>query len=206
VKSVITLITLFACIQYATAQPSLNSFGNTTAVPGTTNDTSGNLIAQKDNIINAGTILKIENLGASVNTSLAELRPTVSADGNLLFFICENNPKNTKYTSVPNSQDIWFSERDSTGKWSRAVHLGYPLNTVQYNAVYWISPDNNRILIRGAFMNGAYNGKGVSICTLKENGNWSEPDALMIKIITNTTGVVNQVLRWHTMVKHSCFI
>ncbi|MEP6725055.1 MAG: OmpA family protein, partial [Bacteroidota bacterium] len=160
-------------MQFASAQPSLNVSANT-------NDT-GALIAQKDNIINAGTILKIENLGASINTSLAELRPTVSADGNLLFFICENNPKNTKYTSVPNSQDIWFSERDSTGKWSRAVHLGYPLNTVQYNAVYWISPDNNRILIRGAFMNGAYNGKGVSMCTLKENGNWSEPDGLMIK-------------------------
>ena len=172
VKSVLTLI-LSVCMLYASAQPSLNVYANA-------NDTDA-LIPQKDNIINASTILKIENLGASINTSLAELRPTVSADGNLLFFICENNPKNTKYTSVPNSQDIWFSERDSTGKWSRAVHLGYPLNTVQYNAVYWISPDNNRILIRGAFMNGAYNGKGVSMCTLKENGNWSEPDGLLIK-------------------------
>ena len=172
---------LFACIYYAAAQPSFTASANTGGATANNPDTSGGLIAQKDNIINANTILKIENLGASVNTSLAELRPTVSADGNLLFFICENNPKNTKYRSVPNSQDIWFSERDSTGKWSRAVHLGYPLNTVQYNAVYWISPDNNRILIRGAFMDGAYNGKGVSMCTLKENGNWGEPDALMIK-------------------------
>jgi len=172
---------LSACIHYAAAQPSFTASANTAGATANNPDTSGGLIAQKDNIINANTILKIENLGASVNTSLAELRPTVSADGNLLFFICENNPKNTKYRSVPNSQDIWFSERDSTGKWSRAVHLGYPLNTVQYNAVYWISPDNNRILIRGAFMDGAYNGKGVSICTLGENGNWGEPDALMIK-------------------------
>ena len=36
------------------------------------------------------------------------------------------------------------------------MHLGYPLNTMQYNAVYWISPDNNRILISGAFEKGAY--------------------------------------------------
>ncbi len=152
-------------------------------------DTSGylagdgsRLVAQKDNIISASTVLQIENLGKAVNTAYPELRPTVSADGNLLFFICENNPRNTKYSSVPNSQDIWFSERDTlTGKWSRAVHLGYPLNTVQYNAVYWISPDNNRILIRGAFMNGAYNGKGVSMCRLTRNGNWSEPEALLIK-------------------------
>ncbi len=180
-KSVITLIAFSACIHYAAAQPSFNASANIASTGANASDTSGGLVAQKDNIITANTILKIENLGASVNTSLAELRPTVSADGNLLFFICENNPRNTKYRSVPNSQDIWFSERDSTGKWSRAVHLGYPLNTVQYNAVYWISPDNNRILIRGAFVNGAFNGKGVSMCTLTEQGNWSEPNALMIK-------------------------
>lgn len=179
---------LSACIQYAAAQPSLNNTANiaVTSVKladtaGAVTDTAADLIPQKDNIINPATILKIENLGGSINTNLAELRPTVSADGNLLFFICENSPRNTKFNSVPNSQDIWFSERDSTGKWSKAVHLGYPLNTVQYNAVYWISPDNNRILIRGAFMNGAFNGKGVSMCTLTENGNWSEPNALQIK-------------------------
>lgn len=175
-KTLFSVILLSACIQYAAGQPS----------PDTTvliTDTDGvKLIPQKEKIINANTILKIENLGNSVNTAYPELRPTVSADGNLLFFICQNNPHNTKYTSVPNSQDIWFSEKDTlTGKWSRAVHLGYPLNTVQYNAVYWISPDNNRILIRGSFINGAYNGKGVSMCTLTNEGNWSEPNALRIK-------------------------
>ena len=112
---------------------------------------TGKLVEKTEKIINASTIIKIENLGLNVNSDLPELRPTVSADGNLLFFICENHPANTKYNSVPNSQDIWFSERDSNGKWGNAVHLGYPLNTMQYNAVYWISPDNNKILIRGAF-------------------------------------------------------
>jgi OmpA-OmpF porin, OOP family len=145
------------------------------------NDTTIKLVAQKDNIITANTILKIENLGPNVNSDLAELRPTISADGNLLFFICENHPANTKFRSVPNSQDIWYAERDENGKWGEARHLSYPLNTMQYNAVYWISPDNNRILIRGAFVQGAYMGKGVSMSRLKNNGRWSEPDALNIK-------------------------
>ncbi len=153
-------------MQYLIAQPS--------------NDTLG-LKPQKDNVITASTILKIENLGININSDLPELRPTISADGNTLFFICENHPVNTKYNSVPNSQDIWYSRRDSSGKWSEARHLAYPLNTSQYNAVYWMSPDNNRILIRGAFLNGAFNGKGVSMCSLKSNGRWSEPNALMIK-------------------------
>ena len=139
------------------------------------------LIEKTDKIINAATIIKVENLGVTVNSDLPELRPTVSADGNLLFFICENHPANTKYNSVPNSQDIWFSERDSAGRWSNAVHLGYPLNTMQYNAVYWISPDNNKILIRGAFRQGAFMGKGVSLCRLEQDGNWSEPEMLMIR-------------------------
>jgi hypothetical protein len=123
-------------------------------------DSLGALIEQKTHIITTETILKVENLGTKINSDLPELRPTISADGNLLFYICQNHPANTKYGEIPNSQDIWFSERDSSGNWSEAVHLGYPLNTYYFNAVFWISPDNNRILIRNAFVNGDYAGNG----------------------------------------------
>jgi len=145
------------------------------------NDSSEKLIEQKDKIINASTILKIQNMGELINSTLPELRPTISADGNLLFFIRENNPQNTKYDEVSNSQDIWFSERDSFGRWSKAVHLGWPLNTTAYNGVYWVSPDNNQLLLRNAFHQAAYIGRGVSMCHLQRNGYWSEPEMLMIK-------------------------
>ena len=143
-------------------------------------DTLG-LKPQKENIITPETILKIENIGTNINTQLEELRPTISADGNLLFFIRQNDPANTKYNAVPNSQDIWFSERDTSGKWSEAEHLEYPLNTTEYNAVFWISPDNNRILIRNSFINGDYMGNGVSMSYLNKYGNWSKPEMLKIK-------------------------
>jgi OmpA-OmpF porin, OOP family len=145
------------------------------------NDSTIALKAQKNNIITPETILKIENVGAAINTQYAELRPTISADGNLLFFIRQNHPFNTQVNVVPNSQDIWFSERDSSGKWSEAVHLGSPLNTTEYNAVFWISPDNNRLLIRNAFIDGDYFGNGVSMCYLTKYGNWSKPEMLKIK-------------------------
>lgn len=138
------------------------------------------LQAQKENVIHPGTIMSIENLGPGINSDLPELRPTISADGNLLFFICQNHPANTKYNVIPNSQDIWYSVRDSFGKWSEALHLEYPLNQYFYNAVYWISPDNNRILIRGAYVNGEYLGNGVSMCIRKKNGNWGKPNMLYI--------------------------
>lgn len=159
-------VALTSCIS-AWAQPHIDSLPK--------------LIPQKENIITTETVIKIENLGVNINSDLPELRPTISADGNLLFFICENHPRNTKYNSVPNSQDIWFSERDSSGTWSEARHLSYPLNTVQYNALYWISPDNNQVLIRGAFVDGAFVSNGVSMSHLTESGRWSEPQALNIR-------------------------
>jgi len=175
-KRIFTLIPVFLLALAAVAQPSNDSIIRYSAKKDT-----GRLQKQQENVIGAETIIKIENLGVNINSDLAELRPVVSADGNLLFFICENHPANTKYRSVPNSQDIWYSERDENGKWTEARHLAYPLNTAQYNAVYWISPDNNRMLIRGAFLNGAFHGKGVSMVELQANGRWSEPNALNIK-------------------------
>ena len=170
-KKTLHLFIFYIGFQYAEAQPAIDTTHNDTA----------RLIQQKVNIITSGTIIKVENMGDPVNTPLNELRPTISADGNLLFFIRENHPHNTNYNSVRNSQDIWFTMRDTTGQWSKAVHLGYPLNTALYNSVFWISPGNNRILIRGAFINGDYAGNGVSICWLQEDGYWSKPEALMIK-------------------------
>ncbi|RYY59952.1 MAG: OmpA family protein [Chitinophagaceae bacterium] len=163
-KKLCFAVLLFMGVSVSFAQPSPDS-----------------LIEQKERIIKAETIVKIENLGPMINTEFAELRPTVSADGNLLFFICEDHPMNTKYKSVRNSQDIWYAERDSFGKWGEAMHLPYPLNTYHYNAVYWISPDNNRILIRNAFIDGDYVGNGVSMCQRLRNGNWSKPEMLKIK-------------------------
>lgn len=158
-------LTLF--VQHLCAQPAAD-----TALP---------LKQQKENIITAETIVKIENLGPNINSRWGELRPTVSADGKLLFFICENHPENTHYGSINNSQDIWFAEKDSAGVWGEAIHLRDPINTVAYNAVYWISPDNNRILIRGAFNQGAFLGKGVSMSYREKNGRWGSPDLLRIK-------------------------
>jgi len=167
-KKYTSFFSLLICIHYATAQLSVH-------------DTAGGLIEQKEKIITAATIVKIENLGEKINTELAELRPTISADGNLLFFICENHPKNTRYRSIRNSQDIWYAFRDEDGKWGEAYHMDYPLNTYYYNAVFWVSPDNNRILIRNAFIEGDYVGNGVSMSYLRKDGNWSKPNALKIK-------------------------
>ncbi|HEX2682606.1 MAG TPA: OmpA family protein, partial [Ferruginibacter sp.] len=126
-------------------------------------------------------VIKVENLGELINTDLPEMRPTISADGNLLFFIRQNDPANIQYHTVRNSQDIWYSTRDSLGKWAKAKHLSAKVNASHYNAVYWISPDLNRILIKGSFINGQYYGVGVSMIKRMSDNSWTNAEMLRIK-------------------------
>ncbi len=144
-------------------------------------DTVGKLKEQKENAIKATTIVKVENLGGLINTDLPELRPTISADGNMLFFIRQGDPDNVHSATVPNSQDIWYSLRDTAGNWSPARHLGEKANASQYNAVYWISPDMNTILLKGAFIDGQYLGTGFSMIHKREDGSWTNAEMLKIR-------------------------
>lgn len=144
-------------------------------------DTTGKLKEQAENVITAATIVKIENLGEAVNTYYPEMRPTISADGDLLFFIRQGHPANVQAATVPNAQDIWYSMRDTAGNWSKAKHLNGSVNASHYNAVYWISPDLNKMLIKGAFIDGQYLGTGVSMMHRANDNSWTPPERLRIR-------------------------
>lgn len=144
-------------------------------------DTTGKLIEQKENIITASTVIKVGNLGERINSEYPELRPTVSADGNLLFFIRMGHPQNEHIATVRNAQDIWYSIREEDGSWMPAEHLDGAVNASQYNAVYWIAPDLNSMLIKGAYIDGQYSGTGVSMTRLQKDGSWSPPQMLRIR-------------------------
>jgi hypothetical protein len=120
-----------------------------------------------------------ENLGAKVNSIYSEIRPTISADGKYLYFVVEGNPKNTAYKSDKLAQDIWYSELDESGNWGQAIQSPAPINSNKDNAIFWVSPDGNRILIRGSFDNGKYVGRGFSLSN-KVEGGWSNPERLKI--------------------------
>lgn len=164
-KKIFTFSTLILCAFSAAAQPAIDT----------------TLKEQKENVIKETTIIKVENLGEIINTEHPEMRPTISADGNLLFFIRQNDPANVQYQTVPNSQDIWYSMRDTTGKWSKAKHLSAKVNASQYNAVYWISPDLNTILLKGSFIDGQYLGMGVSMIHKRPDNSWTNAEMLKIR-------------------------
>lgn len=168
-KTFITTCTFIFYFLCAAAQPTQHLLSDTL------------LREQKENVITASTIIQVENLGEDINTFHPEMRPTISADGNLLFFIRQNDPANIQYATVPNSQDIWYSTRDSLGNWSKAKHLSAKVNASQYNAVYWISPDLNTILLKGAFIDGQYLGMGVSMIKKRKDNSWTNAEMLKIR-------------------------
>jgi len=122
--------------------------------------------------------IEIQNLGNNVNSSCAEYNPIISADGNTLYFMRSNFPINTKGTAE--SQDIWISLLSGDGKWLEAQFAGPYLNRSQFNTLFNVSPDGNKLLIGGAYKDGINWGAGFSF--IERNGdNWSEPHYLDIK-------------------------
>jgi len=120
----------------------------------------------------------VELLSNDINSESAELRPTVSFDGKKMYYIVEGitiDESNSKKFG----QTIWYSELDSKNKWGKAVKCTKPINGQLDNAVFWISPDGNTVLIRGAYQNGKASGKGFSLCT-KTAGVWGEPKKINI--------------------------
>lgn len=122
---------------------------------------------------------KLENLGDSINTIYSELRPTISADGKTLYFVIQGSPQNKEYKKDKTSQQVWFSKLDSTGIWNGAQQFPMPYPSQTNNTIFWTSLDGNTILIRGAYDNGKYLGRGFSFCK-KINNEWTFPNQLKI--------------------------
>ena len=118
-----------------------------------------------------------ENLGSAVNSEFSELNPVISPDGRTLYFGRKNHPANRfgvkGSETISGSQDIWFSEKVGD-TWSTARRLSEVLNRDQYNTILSISPDGQTILLKGAYVNGAYETRGFSISN-KTTAGWTVP-------------------------------
>ncbi|WPP51086.1 OmpA family protein [Catalinimonas niigatensis] len=117
---------------------------------------------------------ELVNLGREVNSIYHDSAPIISPDGNTLYFTITNHPENNGGTA--GSQDIWYSVKDSTGQWSKSVHMDKPFNRNKYNQVMSVSLDGDKLLIRGG--NGSDN-LGFSI-SQRINGQWQKPEVLNI--------------------------
>lgn len=78
------------------------------------------------------------NAGSNINTPLDEESPFIHPEGNTLYFSSEGHLSMGGY-------DIFKSERDETGVWSKAKNIGYPINTPDDDIFYLPTPDAQRV-------------------------------------------------------------
>ncbi len=130
-----------------------------------------------------------EPLSDAINTPYLELRPLISPDNSTLYFTRRNHPENIG--GIKDDEDIWFSERDENGKWTKAKNIGEPLNNKGPNFISSITPDGNSILV---LLGNEYKGKnmraGLSISRKTSTG-WTDPQSTIINNFYNTSPRAN---------------
>lgn len=114
---------------------------------------------------------QLERMNRSVNSPFHEGAPVISTDGSILYFFVADHPDNKHGTK--GSQDIWYSEKTSSGKWRSAIHMDAPLNQNRYNQVMSIINEGNTLLVRGK-------NNSLSISHKNFNG-WDNPVPLNIE-------------------------
>lgn len=120
---------------------------------------------------------KPENLGTNINSEFQEIAPSVTPDGKTIFFTRSKHPDNI---GVPEKQDIWYAEIGADGKFGMAKNIGAPVNTKYHNSSFSISPDGNTMLLNNIYNPDGTSEKGLSITTKQSNGQWGNPQTIVI--------------------------
>ena len=75
-----------------------------------------------------------KNLGTNINSAEEEKSPFLHTDGKTLFFSSTNFPTLGGF-------DIFYSRKDSLGKWQKPINIGYPINTSTDQVSLFVSTD-----------------------------------------------------------------
>jgi hypothetical protein len=115
---------------------------------------------------------KINNLGAPVNTTAWETQPSITPDGQDLYFASNREGPKDRVK-------IFVSHRSSDGKWSDPVNVGSKINSRNYNGFPFILSDKKTLL----FASGISKFKlYISTKTGSGDANWSDPIELPFPI------------------------
>ncbi|MBS1557705.1 MAG: OmpA family protein [Bacteroidetes bacterium] len=112
---------------------------------------------------------KPKNLGPSINSSGWEAQPSLSADGNELYFVSDRKGGVGGY-------DIWYSQKDSAGKWMKAKNMGQPVNTPFDEIAPYIHVNNQNLYYASNGLPG-FGGYDIFVSEKKAN-QWQTPENL----------------------------
>ena len=125
--------------------------------------------------------VKIENMGAVINSEYEEKAPMISADGKTLIFTSRRpgrssaiNPDDNKYF-----EDIYISHWDTIKKaWGDAELIPGALNTEGQDAATSISPDGKQIFLFKNDVEGESRGGDIYVSRLSSSGKWGAPTSI----------------------------
>jgi len=115
------------------------------------------------------------NLGPMINSRSWDSQPSITSDGNMLFFS----------SSRPGGQggrDIWYSKRDSLGNWTLAQNAGPPVNTKGNEQSPFIHPDHFTLY----FMSDGHVGMGGDDLFVSFHNGWTWGEPINLGFPVNT--------------------
>ncbi len=118
-----------------------------------------------------------KNLGQNINTNWWESAPSISPDGQALYF-SSNKPGG--YGGI----DIYVSYKNERGGWKQAVNLGAAINTAGDEQTPFIHADNKTLYFSSTGWPG-FGGADLFVTYKKVNGSWAKPINLGYPINTN---------------------
>ncbi|MGD0341227.1 MAG: OmpA family protein, partial [Bacteroidales bacterium] len=116
------------------------------------------------------------NLKWPVNTTAWESTPSISADGNTLYF-SSNRPGGF------GGKDIWYSKRNADGTWSNPVNMGKTINT-EGNEISPFIHFDGRTLYFSSDGRPGMGGYDIYMSRMQDDSTWSEPKNLGYPINT----------------------
>lgn len=124
------------------------------------------------------------NLGQPVNTTFWESQPSISPNGRLLFFV-SNRPGGM------GGMDIWYSIRNSDGRWGKPVNPGKNINTSgdEFSPFIYF---NGRTLYFSSNGRESFGGHDIYVTTMNRDSTWTTPENLGPPVNTpaDETGLV----------------
>jgi hypothetical protein len=110
------------------------------------------------------------NVGAPVNTSSWESTPSISADGNLLFF-------SSTRPGGSGGKDLWLTVMTKRGKWGTPVNLGKTINTEGDEMSPFIHFDGRTLYFASDGRPGM-GGFDIYMTRMNDDTTWTEPQNL----------------------------
>lgn len=108
------------------------------------------------------------NLGRDVNSTAWDAQPSISPDGNAMYF------SSRRFGSIEGSEDIWVSYRNSDGTWGKPVNLGPTINTPYSERCPYIAFDGVTLYFSSNGHPG-YGAHDLFMTRKQPDGTWSDP-------------------------------